>query len=121
MDTVDEHYNGSIFSRLNPKFWSKAVSSNNKYDENGEFKYKFPFAWMANFLDAWHLAQMLMLIFIFLSGLSIYLGYKLDIWIMKIDITTDMCMDILIYTILFYIAWNGVFTLFYSWVWLKKK
>lgn len=50
MDSIEnEHINNTIFSKLNPNFWSKRVSWNKSFTL---VKYKF---------DAWHLAKSAMI------------------------------------------------------------
>lgn len=60
------HFDSSIFSKLNPNFWSKEVSWRNKYkdiDGDGEgdiaggFRFRAPFTILNNFLDSWHIFQ----------------------------------------------------------------
>lgn len=126
MDTVEDftHYHKSIFGNLKIQYWCKAVSWTNKYKgvpyTKENLRFKFPFAWLANFLDAWHTSKMLMLIFIFLACVSLIVGYTEDIGIMKVNFVGNLWWDIPIYKALWYIAWNGTFTLFYHKIWIKK-
>lgn len=119
MDTVSFHYRNSIFGRLNERFWNPVLSWRNKYkpkpeDVTAEYwytskeglRFKFPFAWIANFLDAWHLFKMLMLLF--WAGAVAWVGFKGWAFVWYIDIP------------LLYPAWNWTFTLFYKYIWNGK-
>jgi hypothetical protein len=62
MDTLQFHYKGSIFEKLNEYFWNPAKSWVNKYKHlNGELikplAAKFPgsITWLVFTTDAWHL------------------------------------------------------------------
>ncbi len=103
MDTTTHHYGNSIFRRFPINYWNPERSWQNKYhEETWELRFKFPFAWIANFLDAWHLFKMLMLIFIFIA----IMFYKPTLaWYWEAAI--------------FYVAWNGTFELFYQKIFIK--
>lgn len=111
MDTVSDrsHFEKSIFSRLNPQYWFKGMSWVNKYkdrDPSKGLRFKFPFGWISNFLDSWHLFKMLMLVFICLAVYSaFYCGLFVNWWV---------------HLICFYVAWNGVFEFCYQKLWIKK-
>ncbi len=105
MDTLAHHYGTSIFESLSVHYWYPNMSWNNKYKNKNVsegLRFKFPFAWMANFLDGWHLFKMLMIIFIFIA----IMFYKPHFhWAIEGAI--------------FYIAWNGTFELFYQKIFIK--
>lgn len=52
MDTLEHHFDVSIFRNLNPKFWNPNVS--------WQYAYIIPFTKYK--VDAWHLAKSLMII-----------------------------------------------------------
>lgn len=57
MDTVDEHFDSSIFKNLNPKFWDNEISWRNKYIGGDRDKGRTKFLGVqipAIFTDAWH-------------------------------------------------------------------
>ena len=49
-DTVDHHYDTSVFKRMNPNFWNRDVSSE-KANRIGGYK-----------LDAWHISLSMMVV-----------------------------------------------------------
>ncbi len=68
-DTLQFHFNSSIFTDLNKRYWDPKGSWMNKYDKKDMFKPRF---WgsthIFSFLtDGWHLFQFIMLNSIFLS------------------------------------------------------
>ncbi len=100
MDIISFHYQDSRFFKLSYQYWFPEYSWTNKYidhDHKKGLRFKFPFAWVSNFLDAWHLFKMLMIIFIFLAIISYEHNFH---WVIEGAI--------------FYVAWNGTFELFYS-------
>ncbi len=120
MDTLADkpHFDKSIFAKLNPDYWLKTDSWDNKYkdiDGDGEgdvvggLKYKWPFGWIANFLDGWHLFKMVM---IFAITLPIALGIEIvtikgfNHWLLDWTVIGGM--------------WILIFNLFYNKI-LKKK
>ncbi len=67
MDKLAHHYNKSIFTELDPRFWNPNMSWLNKYvgrnPDKGHRKvwvFKYPVA----LTDAWHLFKSLMLVFL---------------------------------------------------------
>lgn len=85
MDLLDERFESSIFKKLNPKFWSKAVSSQHA---KRVFGYK---------IDAWHLTKSTVIILLCLAAVL----YK-------------PCTTPLIDFIIMGAAWNLPFNLFYN-------
>ena len=79
-DTLSHHFENSIFSELNPKFWNPVVSGANKWkggkEENGE-KFFLSSTLFVGITEGWHVFESLNTFFIFLGvGLS---GYSYDI------------------------------------------
>lgn len=73
MDTLADppHFNASVFRKLNPDFWLKTDSWDNKYndidgdgegDPEGGLRFHGLLAWMNNLTDGWHITQSLMII-----------------------------------------------------------
>lgn len=67
-DTLQFHYGNSIFSKLNPQYWNADVSWKNKYKED----LKTPKFWGSTTIfvwltDAWHLFDMLGVLFMFFA------------------------------------------------------
>ena len=63
-DTLADHYNGSIFFYLSPKwFWDKRISYLNKYKDRDIIKGKAKFpgstTWLVWLTDGWHLSNFL--------------------------------------------------------------
>ena len=121
MDILFSNFEGSIFSQLNPLFWNPQVSWKNKWaqpfpqpTENKWYYFGFPPPYKERFpysstifvflTDAWHLAKALMLFFIMLAVVS----YKplISYW-------GD--------ALLLYVTFTGVFTIFYSYIWVGKR
>jgi hypothetical protein len=106
MDRVGDEvaFNASIFSKLNPKFWSKDIS----------WKYaKKVFGWK---FDAWHVAKSLMVC-------TVILGYFYHTPIVKFDWASIRIGNLIfpwIDYILLGFTWNGVFNIFYKHL-LKKR
>ncbi len=78
MDTLADkpHFDRSIFSKLNPNFWLKTESWVNKYrdvdgdgkgDVSGGFRFRAPFTILNNFLDGWHIFQVIWGFFMILA------------------------------------------------------
>ena len=97
-DTLEFHYDYSIFAKCNAKYWNPLTSWRNKYKED----LKTPKFWGSTtifvmFTDAWHLFDFLqtltMLLAIVLYGTMIYWAVDL---------------------VIFYVIFCCVFELFYS-------
>jgi hypothetical protein len=89
MDTLRNHFEGSLFKKLDPTFWNPNVS--------------YKHAWVVPFtgykVDAWHLIKSSMLICIMFS---MYFGL--------LDGFMEWYWLLLVYGI----AWNGVFGITYK-------
>jgi len=95
MDTLVHHFSTSIFAGLNDQWWNPAISWMNKYN------YSFPWN-ITQISDAWHLFKMLMIITIMYT--FIFTGRRVVItW-----------GRLLVYTILYGLAWNLSFNIFYD-------
>jgi hypothetical protein len=95
MDTLTHHFSISIFAGLNDQYWNPAISWTNKNT------YSFPLN-IVQISDAWHLFKTLMLITIIYN--FIFTGRRVVItW-----------GRLIIYTILYGLAWNLSFDLFYD-------
>lgn len=84
-DTVDHHFDTSIFRRYNPRFWDRDISSERA---KKIFGYK---------VDAWHISLSCMIICMILA--AIFHQQKLD-WYLELIIGG--------------FAWNLTFNLFYN-------
>ena len=73
MDTLDHHFDTSVFKRFNPRFWSKATAS-----VHAKF---LPFTKYR--VDAWHLAKTAMIISFCAAALKNDLGYH---WVIQLVI-----------------------------------
>jgi len=95
MDTLTHHFTVSIFAGLNDQWWNPAISWTNKNT------YSFPWN-IVQISDAWHLFKLLMLITIIYT--FVFTGRRVVVtW-----------GRLIVYTILFGLAWNGSFNLFYN-------
>lgn len=84
-DTVDHHFDSSIFRRLEPSFWDRDISSDKA---KRIFGYK---------IDAWHITQSIMIVCMILA--AIFHEQKLW-WPFELIIAGT--------------AWNLCFNLFYN-------
>ena len=125
MDTVADapHFNRSIFQHLDPDFWLKTDSWDNKYndidgdgegDVKGGLKFKGALGWMNNFLDMWHIAKMGMIFSFAFSVLFFPYSYQFCIF------NSNFWNGVLWLSILG-VCWNAPFKLFYLYIFVKKK
>ena len=124
MDTLADkpHFDRSIFSNLNPEFWLKDESWDNKYvdtdgDGEGEVKaglrFKGPLGFINNIFDAWHIFQSLMVGFIILT--IVFFPFSFSI--------CSFCstwVSVIIWILLFGFTWNITFMTFYAKVFQRK-
>lgn len=108
MDTLNFHYDLSIFENFKKQnWWNPAISWMNKYKDGDISKgEKFPgsttvFVWLT---DAWHFFQHIMIFSLILS-IVLYLPF-----------TPFLLLDFVI----LYITFTGTFELFYSKIFLRK-
>lgn len=94
MDTLQFHFDKSIFSSFSNSFWNPANSWKNKYNYSPKWLFSGPFVWIT---DGWHLAKFLMLICLVLA--VVFYSPIITFW-----------LDI----VLFYLGFTIVFELFYS-------
>lgn len=97
-DTVEFHFDYSIFSKFNAKYWNPSISWKNKYKED----LKTPKFWGSTtvfvmFTDAWHLFDFLQLVS-FLLAIIFY----------------DKMIYFVADFVIFYIIFCCIFELFYS-------
>jgi hypothetical protein len=123
MDTADQHFNTSIFSNFtNPKvrlWFNESQGWLNKYVDRDMAKGRVKWFWGINkpvqLTDSWHWFKMCMIIFCALSALfyhSISATYIINYF---------PCQNFLLDLLLFGIAWNGPFNLFYNTLLIKHK
>ena len=61
-DVCADHYDTSIFSRFNPQFWDKSISSNNKWiGGNKANGHKKGLRYWDPISDAWHISNSFMI------------------------------------------------------------
>ena len=68
MDTLAHHFEESIFSKLNPKFWNPVVSGGNKWkngDRNQGERFLLSSTLLVGFTEGWHLFKMFRTLSIF--------------------------------------------------------
>lgn len=102
MDTCREHFDQSIFSRLNPMFWNGKYSWLNKYRNHLESRgistfYQLPL--MQTFSDSWHLFKSLMIICL-CCALSLTVCLSFSFFLLQV--------------IVYGAIWIAVFNLFYN-------
>lgn len=109
MDVCQFHYDRSIFTFYDHKFWNAEISWKNKYVDwdNGDRRRKKWF-WKINypvqFTDAWHLFKSLMIIFFALA----------------IILYRPVVNELIDFGI-FGIVWNATFNVYYNTVFMLKK
>lgn len=117
MDVLQFHYYKFRFAnKVNKQFWNPQLSWKNKYIDgslkNG-LRFKGIFGFMANFLDAWHLFKMMMIICFALSVLFFPISFKFCIF-------NHYFLNGLCWMALLGIAWNIPFNYFFNNFFVKK-
>jgi hypothetical protein len=105
MDTLQFHFETSVFSELNKNYWNPNISWKNKY-VNGDTKLgRIKILWIFDkpviLTDAWHLFKSLMITFLFLSIFTF--NIKLNYW-----------YTILILFVVYKVIWGIYFEAFYK-------
>lgn len=98
-DKVAHHYDQSVFSRLNPRFWDPSVSYRNKW-KNGNKREGERF-WgsstiFVNLTDAWHLFSSLELLCAHLAlsiGVSQFVPVHLLLILLGVKIIYALCFN----------------------------
>ena len=108
MDVCSFHYENSVFSKLNPKFWNPAISWKNKYIDGDVSKGMRKLFWKINyptaFTDSWHFFKSSMIILI-VGAIVLYkpvISPLIDFGIIGV-------------------IWNLTFNLFYNKLFVLKK
>ena len=115
MDTVDFHFETSIFSNIKSEqrklWWNQSEGWKNKYKDRDSTKgRKFPgsLTWLVFVTDAWHFFQMLLYLSLFgVATLALTISLPIS-WYWYILIFAGMK-----------ILFSGVFELFWSKIWVK--
>lgn len=117
MDTIQFHwYKFRWNNKVNPLFWNPAISWKNKYINGNPIdglRFKGIFGFMANFLDAWHLFKMLMIICFALSIVFFPYAFKFCVF-------TDNFLNGCLWMCILGIAWNVPFNFFYNTFFISK-
>lgn len=103
--------------KLNPQYWNPAISWKNKYiDGNPQkaLKYKGLLGFLANFLDAWHLFKMIMIISFSLSVICFPIAFKFCIF-------KNYWLNGLLWLIVLGAAWNIPFNYCFHKVFNKQN
>lgn len=102
-DTLQFHYTNSVFRKCkNIQFWNVDISWKNKYKEGEIGTPKFwgsttIFVWLT---DAWHLFDMLGILFLFLGAIFAACAY-VSLWV------------IVLYLLLMFVVYFVIFEVFY--------
>ncbi|NPV13271.1 MAG: hypothetical protein HPY57_16040 [Ignavibacteria bacterium] len=110
MDTLQFHFDKSIFINNNKNWWNPSISWKNKYKNNDPKqgpKFFGSTTFLVSLTDAWHFFQMLFLTSIFL-GLVFYIPF--------FSVSYTWIFDFVIYRIIF----SSSFNLFYDYL-LRSK
>jgi hypothetical protein len=108
MDSLQFHFDRSIFNSLSNQYWNPEVSWRNKYKDGDPTKGARFFGsttFLVFITDGWHLSQFIFLNF-FMLALVNY----------KYTSSYDSLIDFLLFSLIF----KGVFEIFYSQVFYKK-
>lgn len=82
MDALNFNFYGSVFSKLNPKWWHREESANNKDVEGSKLKKILYKTVLVFTTDGWHLFKALHSLFLFcIMGLSYLLATNLIFFI----------------------------------------
>lgn len=117
MDTLQFHwYKFRWKKQVNYQYWNPAVSWENKYINSNPkdgFKYKTPWGFMANFLDAWHLFKMIMIISLALAVVCFPIGFKVCVF-------NNYWLNGVLWMAILGVAWNVPFNIFFNYIFVKK-
>lgn len=117
MDTLQFHwYKFRWNNKVNPQFWNPIKSWKNKYINGNPIdglRYKGIFGFMSNFLDAWHLFKMIMIICFALSIVFFPYAFKFCVF-------TDNFFNGCLWMVILAVAWNVPFNLFFNTIFVKK-
>lgn len=118
MDTLQFHwYKFRWKDDVNDEFWNPAISWRNKYidgDKNKGFKYKGWLGFMSNFLDAWHLFKMIMILCFAFSVLFFPISFKFCIF-------NDSILNGALWLCILGVCWNFPFNYCYNHFFVKKE
>lgn len=117
MDTLQFHwYKFRWDQKVNPQYWNPELSWKNKYI-NGKpkdgLKYKGVWGFMANFLDAWHLFKMIMVISLALSVICFPASFQVCVF-------NNYWLNGLLWLAILGVAWNIPFNIFFNYIFVKK-
>jgi hypothetical protein len=106
MDTLQFHFDRSVFSKMNILFWNPTISWKNKYkegDPNKGEKFLFSTTFLVSLTDGWHCMKLIRNITLFIS-LS-FIGF-LSLNLIELIILTSTSR--IIYGIGFWISYNYI-------------
>lgn len=109
MDTLKDHFSISIFVHLNPYFWFPDISWNAKYNSS------LPDA----LTDGWHVFKLIMLTMLMFHAFTFKHITNFQVILPDYYKISEM-LNYGVDSIIWYIAWNGPFSLFYNKI-LKRK
>ena len=118
MDTLQFHwYKFRWNNSVNTKYWNPAISWRNKYNNGNPIdglRFKGMLGFMANFLDAWHLLKMIMIICFAFSVISFPYSFQFCIF-------NNNLLNGCLWLCILGIIWNIPFNLFYNKIFVKKN
>lgn len=103
--------------KVDPRFWNPAISWENKYidgDPEKGLKYKGAFGFLANFLDAWHLFKMTMIISLALAVILFPFAYQFCLF-------NSYWLNGALWLLLLGAAWNIPFNYCFNRFFVKKN
>ena len=118
MDTLQFHwYKFKWKDKVNPQYWNPTISWKNKYvdgDPSKGLKFSFPFGWVANFLDAWHLFKMIQIFLIVFAIIAFPFSYQICFF-------DSYFWNQLAWLAIFGVTWNGLFNWFFNKILVTSK
>lgn len=108
MDTLNFHYENSIFRKLNPQFWDIRISYENKNKPKNKIIRTLTRTVLVGFTDFWHFFKMLKTFFQLIILIFVYIY------------STNICMYIVLLITTTIIS-KIFFELFYSKIFINNK
>lgn len=99
-DTLQFHYERSVFTRWNEQYWNPKVSWRNKYNAKNRWLRLLMSTWLVMFTDAWHLFQFVSYFSLFVL-IALAAVFSIDMyWFSQTnDIYNVMLLAIVLYLI----------------------
>ena len=118
MDTIQFHWCTFRWNnQVNDQWWNPTISWRNKYidgDPKKGLRFKGIWGGLSNFLDAWHFFKMTQIFLIVFSIISFPFSFKICFF-------DSYFWNELIWVIIFGVAWNVPFNIFFTKIFVVKN